>query len=490
MPDDFTHPPPRSAEIATTRDGRDITRGYVDGLSILPPQDAILISQGRLHDLYDEILRDDQVSAAFAQRRLAVINRPWEVVPGGERRRDRQAAEMVEDTLRRIRWDTVTERMLYARFYGYAVAELLYRPGETRVELDEIRVRNRRRFGFAPDFSLRLLTSDDPNGEALPERKFWVFSCGADHDDEPYGLGLASALYWPALFKRQSLKFWLQWADKFGGPTAVGKFQRNAGDEDKRRLLAATQSLQQDSGIIIPEDMAIELIEAARSGTQSYDALYDRMNGAISKVTLGHTGSLEATAGRLGGEDNAMEVRGDLVAADAHLIDDNANRTWVRWLTDWNVPGAAYPQVRRVLDDAPDLAALASRDQTLVAIGYRPTQRYIEQTYNVEVEPVGERTPNEGPPAEREEDESTNLAEIELPDGALEAVLRALDEGTWASIADSLVGPVLRKANEAPGELMDDLAALYPDLGIDALAETLARVLFVAEIWGRLNARF
>ena len=79
--------------------------------------------------------------------------------------------------------------MLYARFYGYAVAELLYRPGEDQVVLEQIKVRNRRRFGFAPDFSLRLLTTNHPDGEPLEERKFWAFSCGADHDDEPYGLG-------------------------------------------------------------------------------------------------------------------------------------------------------------------------------------------------------------------------------------------------------------------------------------------------------------
>ena len=83
MPTDTALKPSSGLEIATTRDGRDITRGYIEGLAILPPQDAILVSQGRLHDLYDEILRDDQVNAAFAQRRLGVIGQSWEVNPGG-----------------------------------------------------------------------------------------------------------------------------------------------------------------------------------------------------------------------------------------------------------------------------------------------------------------------------------------------------------------------------------------------------------------------
>ena len=46
-------------------------------------------------------------------------------------------------------------------------------------------MRNRRRFVFGPDFLPRLLTVETPEGEALPERKFWVLATGADNDDEP-----------------------------------------------------------------------------------------------------------------------------------------------------------------------------------------------------------------------------------------------------------------------------------------------------------------
>ena len=44
-------------------------------------------------------------------------------------------------------------------------------------------MRNRRRFVFGPDFLPRLLTVETPEGEALPERKFWVLATGADNDD-------------------------------------------------------------------------------------------------------------------------------------------------------------------------------------------------------------------------------------------------------------------------------------------------------------------
>ena len=44
--------------------------------------------------------------------------------------------------------------------------------------------------------------------------------------------------------------------------------------------------------------MTIELIEAARSGTADYEALYERMDKAIAKVVLSQTMTTEDGASR------------------------------------------------------------------------------------------------------------------------------------------------------------------------------------------------
>ena len=44
------------------------------------------------------------------------------------------------------------------------------------------------------------------------------------------------------------------------------------------------------------------------------------------------------------------------------------------------------------------------------------------------------------------------------------------------------------KAARDPDGLLADLAALYPELDAGALTEQLARVLFVADVWGQLMA--
>ncbi|MDF5876265.1 DUF935 family protein [Pseudomonas aeruginosa] len=96
-------------------------------------------------------------------------------------------------------------------------------------------------------------------------------------------------------------------------PTAVGKFGKNAAPQEKAKLLAATQAIRADTGVIMPEDMLVELLEASRSGTADYKILRDTMDETIAKVTLGQVASSQGTPGRLGNDDLQADVRLDLV---------------------------------------------------------------------------------------------------------------------------------------------------------------------------------
>lgn len=478
-------------EIATTSDGRDITRGFIDNLKYILPQDRVLRLRGsRNYEVYEDVLRDSQVKATFSQRRLAVVSHPVEVMPGGSMRRDRMAAEHLEEVLAHIRWDTVTEKMLYGRFYGYAVAEALWARDGAHVMLDRLVVRNRRRFVFDPEFRLKLLTTSDPNGEELPERKFWVLSCGADHDDEPYGLGLAHWLYWPVYFKRNQMKFWLIASEKFGSPTVIGKYPRAASEPEIDKLEAAVKAVRTDSGITAPEDVIIELLEQARSGRMDYAGLYDRLDQAISKIVVGQTMTTDDGSSRSQSETH-LEVRGDLVKSDEKLISDSFNRSVVRWLTDWNYPGAAYPIVRRNMEEEEDLKALSERDKTISEMtGKVPEDKYIEETYNIRMvdRPMPAEPPAGRPPGPPSPDRDADLAEGDsLP--PLEQALDAIDAEEWQTLAEPLIKPILDQAVSDPESLMTDLAELYPELDANALEAQLTRIIFVADAWGRLSGQ-
>lgn len=482
--------PELGREIATTGDGIDITRGFTGPL--LTPYDSVLRTRGG-NDLviYEQVLSDPEVKATFSQRQLAVTQCEWQVDAGGDKRIDKQAAQFLREQLHAVGWDNLTTKMLYGVFYGFAVAEVIYRPEGGRIGLAGIKVRNRRRFRYTPEGELRLLTPTSMT-EGVPAEApyFWHFQTGADNDDEPYGLGLAHWLYWPVLFKRNGIKFWLMFLEKFGMPTAVGKYDADASDGERAKLLAATRAIQADSGIIMPKGMEIDLLEAARSGTADYKTLHDTMDATIQKVVLGQTASTQGTTGRLGNDDLQSEVRDDIIKADADLVCESFNLGPARWLTEWNFPGAAIPRVYRVTEEGDDLDKLAERDERLARIGYRPTLAKVEQVFGEGYEPAAPITAQpsgEGaPPAAFA---AAGASPSAFPDqAALEQILDALDNGALDEQAAGLLQPLIGLAQRDPQAALDAIATALPDMDDTALQNTLARALFVAETWGRLNA--
>lgn len=486
--------PELKAEIATTRNGRDITRGFVDALPLLPPTDSVLNRAGGYAG-YDELLRDEQVAACFGQRRLAVVRRPWQVEPGGNKRLDKQAAALIEETLKRIGWDQVCDQMLYARFFGYAVAEIMWAVPAGRVEISEIRVRDRRRFGFAPDRSLRLLTSTKPDGEQLPDRKFWVLSMGASHYDEPYGRGLAHQIYWPVWFKRQGARFWAVFMEKFGAPTVVGTFPAGTSGTDADKLMQAIEAVHTDSGVRIPEGMKLELLEATRGGQGTYSEWMAYWDGAIAKALLGQTMTTEDGSSRAQAQVH-MDVRQDIVAADADLLHASAADSWVRWLVDYNLPGAAYPKIWRDMEDAEDLKERADRDKVLHEMGWKLRPDAVAEVYGdeyVREEPADETGPGPVKPGQNLPD-PISAAEADAappfmpPDlAALEELLDNIDAGgTLQAESMRMLQPLIDAA--ASPDFAQRLGDLYPELDDSGIEDALERLLFAAQAWGALHA--
>lgn len=384
MADIQTPPKPDDSELTARVDDFGLLASpYV---KLLTPDDSVLTWKGGDYSLYRETLRDDACMAPFAQRRLAVTKCEWQVDAGADDALSKAAADWMREQLQELEWDRITDGMLYARWYGHAVAECLYKPDltEGKVALTDIRVRDRGRFAYSNDRGPPFIWSKDAaKWVRLPERKMWTLSTGADHDDSPYGLGLAHYCYWPVFFKRNNIKFWLVFLEKFGMPTGIAKMP--AGQYDnvaaRAKVRAALQAMASETGVILPEGTEFEFINAQRSGTQDYDALRSAMDNALAKVIIGQTASQQGTPGKLGNEDLQGEVKNDLVKADADMVCGSFNRTVAKWLTDWNFPGAKVPRVWRMVEPPEDVGTIAERDNKLFTMGWERTDDSFKETY-------------------------------------------------------------------------------------------------------------
>lgn len=380
---------PNFNEIAGIEGSRDITRGYIQGMGqYIPTQDSILnLKSGGDLRLYEQVAQDDRVKSCLQQRFAGLTCKEVEVLPGGDKRIDKQAAEHLKMQLEALNWDNTTEKMQWGVFYGYSVAEMLWGKADDKVIIQGVRVRNRRRFQFGIDQLPRLLSFDNPLGEILPEQKFWHFCIGADHDDEPYGRGLAHWLYWLTWFKRNDLRWWITFLENFADPSTVGTYPAGATNDEKATLEGAVRSLGKSKWAIKPEGMLVELVEASRSGTADYEAMYKTINEAISQVILSQNMTTES-----GSSESQARVHQDVgdsvIESDDALISGSFNAGPVKWLTEWNFPGAAIPKVCRKLQAEPDLKAMAEKDKIIVDMGFPANPEYIVETYGEGFKPI------------------------------------------------------------------------------------------------------
>lgn len=370
---------PLAGELATTGNGRDITRPYV--MSLEQSRDTRLLYSVDW-GIYDAIRKDDQVKSCMAQRIGAVVSAEWDVLAGDDKDpRSVKAAEALKDDLSKIGWDRVTEKMLWATFYGYQVAEIIWEATNGRITFAGIKVRHARRFRFDKDHNLRLLTRATTEGELLPDRKFWVLRAGATNDDELYGEGLADWLYWPTLFKRNGIRFWNIFLDKFGTPTAKATYRRGTPQSEINKIIAALQAIATDSGIAVPEGVAIELLQAAKSGTADFGGLAHYMDEAITKVILSQTMTTQNGSSLSQAQVHAG-VKMEIVKADADLACDSFNLGPARWWTDINFgTDVAAPIVVRLVDEEADLNMLAETDKILGEQGWVRTEESFRDSY-------------------------------------------------------------------------------------------------------------
>ncbi|MCL6630869.1 MAG: DUF935 domain-containing protein, partial [Armatimonadetes bacterium] len=85
------------------------------------------------------------------------------------------------------------------------------------------------------------------------------------------------------------LRFWNIYLEKFGMPTAKGAYRRGMPKNQQDELLRVLDKIQQETAIVVPEDVTVELLEAHRGGEAGYLAAIDFHNKQIAKAILGQT---------------------------------------------------------------------------------------------------------------------------------------------------------------------------------------------------------
>ena len=502
-------PKPIENEIATTGKDLDIFGGW---LNYLENPDPVLSTEakGKGIKLYDEIARDPHAASVLQTRYLAVVGKEWSVTPAESGSRigrptketqEQKIAQFVEQVLCGCNFDQMRMELLQGILYGYYGTEIMWTINDGSVVIDRFLGKHARRFCFDMQRVPRLLTPASMiTGEELPDKKFLIWQYG--DSDNPYGKGLGQKLWWMIWFKKNGIKFWVTFMEKFGMPTPVGKYPPQA-KEQRAKLLEAIDAIRTETGIVIPDTMAIEFLEASRSGDGSYAAACEYFDMQISKAVLGQTLTTEVgSAGSYAASQTHNDVRQDIIEADADLLDAYLNKMLIPWIVDYNFPGViVYPKFVTNAGAKPDLEARSRIDGLLLDKGLPITKSYFYETYGVpepeEGEEVVERSmpqlslpiPGEEPAfaeSKKKAFSRPNEPDVKAQQAVIDGlILETIKQGKPKF--ELMTAPIfnLVGSSESLEQVRDSLYGLYDVIDADRLQDLILQAKLTATLYGR-----
>ncbi|MBB5204441.1 phage gp29-like protein [Inhella inkyongensis] len=462
----------------------------------LPNPDPILKKQGKDVQVYTDLLSDALVGGSVRRRKAGVVKMEWRVERG---RASSRSAKLCEQLLGELDLRRLMRETLQAPLLGWQPLEVTWSGGQGAMVPVAVEAKPAQWFHFDAEAQLRFKSREAPfDGELLPARKFLVPAQDASYAN-PYGFADLSMCFWPTVFKRGGLKFWVTFTEKFGTPWLVGKVPRSTAKKEQDALLDQLESMVQDAVAVIPDDASVDVVES--SGRTASAELYERLlmfcRSEISIALLGQNQTTESNSNRASAT-AGLQVTEDLRDADARLVEATVNQL-LRWVVDLNEGEAAAAPTFELFEQEEVDKQQAERDEILVRAGAKLTREYFRRTYDLEEGDLAEETEPE--PTEPLAAAPTNLpptaAEVQFAEAlapapetdALDALVHEA-MGDWEPLMAPLVQPLQAALDEAAarGETAAELLARLPELLQTLDVRALETALTQATVTARVGA--
>lgn len=463
----------------------------------LPNPDPILKKQGKDISVYSDLRSDAHVGGCIRRRKAAVQGFEYRVNRG---KASARSTKMCEDVLEKLKVPSMLHEMMNAVLFGWQPQEVIWLPPGAGPNLPSaVIAKPVHWFGFDSDAQLRFKTREQPLlGELQPPRKFLVTTQEASYAN-PYGFADLSMCFWPTVFKRGGLKFWVTFTEKFGTPWVVAKTPRNTPGPENDNLLGQLEAMIQDAVAVIPDDSSVEIVESGGKGASAdlYERLLMFCRSEISIALLGQNQSTEASSTHASAT-AGLEVSKEIRDGDARLCEESFNQL-LRWIVDVNEGQGAPAPTFELFEQEEVNEVQAKRDKTLSESGVRFTPAYWKRVYNlqdgdIETTPAPPALANTAATGFQQGAGQASFAEGSLPGNGHDAEPDAIDAlvnaelTQWQDLTQPAASELQRiidasvAAGETAGQLIARLPAMLASTDVDALAQALTRAAFTARL--------
>lgn len=459
----------------------------------------------RQAELFEEMEeKDTHLSAELLKRKNAVNSLDFDIVPYEEgaktsiaRGRGRRAkSDKVADFCRDVIFAmTGFEESLFdlldAIGKGFAMSWIKWEISGGKAVVTDLEWVHQKRLSFVQDFVPRLITDQNLYGEEIApfQTIYHRHKARSGYDTRA---GLLRVCAWMYLFKNYAIKDWVAFAEVFGMPLRIGKYESGATKDDKDALVAAIQALGSDAAGIISKNTEIEFVEAVKKGGSTdnvYKSLSDFCNREISKAIIGATLTTDVgESGSYAASKTHNEVRLDLVKSDcwslANTLRTQLLRPLVGFNFGWDTPA---PWFQFYLQEPEDLKILSDVYRNVVDMGQPVAAEHVSDRFGIPLPEEGQTilTPARpaGPLAMKRVVAKPGQDQFSQDDVDDLSHQGAIDAGDAVS---GLLGPVLEAIEGAKSyeEIGEAIYRLYPAIDSAGFQELLARAMFAAGLTG------
>lgn len=475
---------------------------------------------------YENLKYDAHVSSCIQSRKSGTLSLEWEINRGGTKTAE---VHFIEEIFKQLPMMDIFSEILDAPYFGYRFLEIYYQAKEGKIVPVAIVGKPNEWFFFDQNNLPRFRDIANPKGIPIPKRKFFVVQHNPSYNN-PYGEALLAKCYWPVFYKKEVVKFWATFCEKFGIPYLWGEVPEGSAPEDAEELRDELDDMRQD-GVIVTEGEGkkVSILDVSKSGSPDlFKEFISFFNAEISKTILSQTLTTELPNGKgsYAASKSHAEIRQDIIDADKRLVEQCINDL-IKWLIDYNFPGVVdYPKFEFYAEEDVDLN-LANRDRILAEMKqFKFTREYFQRTYgfkddefDVNNEVINTYIPLFADTVKNQlrftkaywqrkyllQDDEFEVVEASqqqaVPGGfAEDENLSPEDEGLekvkqlgtddFGKAFDLVIDKVLEliNAENTYDEIQNKLAGLLPELDTSAIDDLIARGIMVANAGGQIKA--
>lgn len=468
-------------EIASSKNAA----GYFNLLEKLPNPDKILRSCGGGFNTLRDLKNNYQVGTCIESRKAGVTSKNWRLE---KQNCSDKEFEFYTELFKIIDVHQFIEDILEAPLFGYAPLEVTYEKDGNYIVSTKITSKPQEWFYFnAKENNEFYFNSKNNDGGILidsADPRFLLPRHRATYLN-PYGEALLSRTFWNTVFINGGMEFWSVFMEQYGMPFMVGKYDRGTPKEEKEELFSMLKKMVQNAVGVIPKDGSIEIINPDKSGSNTvYKDYITKCENNISKIILGQTLTTDiGSTGSYAASETHQEVRGDLIQNDVRLCEKTINN-FIFKIHNLNFNNLDMPHFTIYDDEGVDQTT-AERDNKVKTLGVNFTREYIKKTYGLE--DADFVLDSEISKNDKEEINFSDMADDDFT--KLENLLENISPEDYETLINDSLKPVITlfKQSRDADECMEKLAEIYPEMNTEKLEDTLTKVIFLAELMGRIN---